>query len=49
VNELEQLLRERLHVLSQADEEGKKAPLLDPLSIKGVADFIKKLQDKPEG
>lgn len=46
---LEQLIRERLNVLSQTEDEGRKPPLLDPLSIEGVADFIKKLQEKPEG
>ena len=49
VDVLEQLLRERLNVLSQTEHEGKKPPLLDPLSIEGVADFIKKLLEKPEG
>lgn len=46
---LEQLLRERLNVLSQTEEEGKKEPVLEPLALEGVANFIKKLQEKPEG
>ena len=49
VDVLEQLLRERLNILSQTEDEGRKSPLLDPLSIEGVATFIKQLQEKPEG
>lgn len=49
VDALEQLLRERLHVLSQTEGEERKAPLLNPLTIEGVANFIKKLQENPEG
>ena len=49
VDVLEQLLRERLNILSQTEDEGRKPPVLDPLSIEGVAEFIKRLQEKPEG
>lgn len=49
MNVLEQLIRERLNVLSQTEGEGKKQPLLEPLNIEGVANFIKKLQEKLEG
>lgn len=46
---LEQLIRERLNVLSLAEEEGKKEALLTPLAVEGVANFIKRLLEKPEG
>ncbi|XP_065919749.1 NAD-dependent protein deacetylase sirtuin-2-like [Dysidea avara] len=48
-NALERLIRERLQLLEETEgEEQKREPLLTPLGIEGVANYIKEL-DKKQG